>query len=74
MTDYQNKLNEFNDELFDLVGKFKEHVAPNEISHALIKGGVAINLFCAPSGELLGIKTSLSSLQAGIEEYEQNHS
>jgi hypothetical protein len=74
MTDYQNKINEFNNELLDLIEKFKEQLPPYEISHALIVNGVSINLCCAPSGELLGMKTSLASVQSGIVNYEQTHS
>lgn len=70
----QDKINEFNNQLLVIIEKFQEELPPCEISHALIVNGVSMNLSCAPSGELLGMQTTLSSIQYGIAHYEETHS
>lgn len=65
--------NELGLKIIDLIEEYKDRLPPYEIGHQLISNAVSMMLCTAPN-ELLGIKTILSYVIAGISSYEKNHS
>lgn len=73
MVEYQDELNEFANDIRDVMEKYKESVPGCEIAFRLIAEGVITSLCRAPN-ELVGVKTIMASVQNGISEYEKTHS
>lgn len=67
-------INNLNNDILDLYDKYKDLLPTYEITHAMIMHAVSANLYCAPSGELLGIRTTFESLKSGIAQYEKSFS
>jgi len=67
--DSHETIAEFDLELCDLVDRYKNKLHHAQIGHTMIAGAVSISLYCAPN-ELLGMKSIMASMAAGIDEYE----
>ncbi len=68
-----NNLNDFCNDLLDVVDKYRDSLPSYEIGHRLIATGVEI-LICTAPNPFLAFRTALKSFEVGIAEYEGNHS
>lgn len=70
----EEKIQKMNLEILDLIEKWQTQLPVYEITHAFIVNATSACLFCAPNGELHGVRTILASVESGIVQYEETHS
>lgn len=68
-----NPLQNFGEELVNLVEKYQHTLPPYEIVNRLVCDATTISMACAPN-EVVGLKTVIASVENGIAEYEENYS
>lgn len=67
----QENINNFGNEVTNLIKKYAGKLPPYEVSFQLITQAVSLTLFCAPS-ELVAIKAILVAVECGIASYEED--
>ena len=66
-------MNQFTQDLFNLIEKHKKDVDSKNCARIIIKLGIAVSLVHAPN-KLKGMKDVLSFVNEGIDDYEKSQS
>jgi hypothetical protein len=70
LEEYQDKLEDFNESLADLIDGIDRDVPPYEVVYSLIASSVDVALTNAPN-PFVAFKTILASVEAGIASFEE---